>query len=195
MWAVQQNRDAAGEGSVVFNMESLQAFRHNLRRAILVNCWHENEGESAAMWGVYGDGGIAIKTTVGAMIEGFQFSDDEIVIGRVKYIDYTRDPMPSGVYPPFLHKRKSFEHEREVRAIILSDFDLIDSPYVTGKYQGVDLDALVQEIIVAPFQPDWFAELVASVSNKYGLKNKVQRSKLDISPDILYEQVWSNPCD
>lgn len=41
------------------------------------------------------------------------------MIGLVKYIDYDKDVFPlDNTFYPFTHKRKSFEHEREVRFLI-----------------------------------------------------------------------------
>lgn len=189
-WAIQWKRDALyeamGDRAVgLYGPERLRETRNALRNITLVNCWHENEEESAAMWKVYADEGVAIKTTTGAMIEGFRCSEDEIAIGRVRYIDYVQDRMPDRfIYQPFLHKRRSFEHEREVRAMIVTR-SRDEARNATGKYQSVDLNALVQEVVVAPFQPDWFTELVASVSSKYGVGDRVRRSGLDADPDTL----------
>ena len=41
------------------------------------------------------------------------------MIGRVSYVDYNTTIIPEGnAFFAYLHKRQSFEHEREVRAII-----------------------------------------------------------------------------
>lgn len=189
-WAVQRKRDALHEfigdkAAELYGPEQLRETRNVLSNMVLVNCWHENQEESAAMWNVYADEGVAIKTTTRAMIEGLRRYQDEIVIGKVKYIDYERDRMPDRYwYQPFLHKRRSFEHEREVRAMMV-DWSFDEGGGTTGKYQNVDLNNLVQEVVVAPFQPDWFAELVTSVSTKYGLGDRVRRSGLDADPDAL----------
>ena len=83
---------------------------------------------------------------------------------------------------PFLQKRKSFEHEHEVRAINLDlplapDFGDLDGPsgpkaidlsiatYEIGTYREVDLSRLINEVIVGPYASDWFTELVQSVTS------------------------------
>lgn len=39
----------------------------------------------------------------------------------IKYIDYKKDWIPEkNMFYPFVHKRKSYEHEKEVRAIYTS---------------------------------------------------------------------------
>ena len=87
---------------------------------------------------------------------------------------------------PFFFKRKSFEHEREVRAVIL---DLDDeniqnfSPrYDVGNYYEVDISILIHEVVVAPYAQDWFLELVQSVADRYKLKAPVVKSRLAEPP-------------
>src|ERR1017187_2968717 len=58
-------------------LKSLAAMTPSLNRGVvnefnsraLISCWHENEGESVAMWKLYVSGreGVAIKTTVGRL--------------------------------------------------------------------------------------------------------------------------------
>ena len=89
---------------------------------------------------------------------------------------------------PFLHKRKSFEHEQELRAIIyklpLKNGAVDDSVEVfeDGKYIPVNLDALIQKFYVSPAVPQWFAETVKSIVKKYELNVDVVHSKLADSP-------------
>jgi hypothetical protein len=85
-------------------------------------------------------------------------------------------------------KRKSFEHDRELRAI-LWDTNLMweielgtnEAPR-RGEYVQIDVNALVDEIRVAPGAPQWFVELTDSVCKKYGLEKEIKQSGLDESP-------------
>ena len=161
-------------------------------RYMLINCWHESDHESAAMWKLYAkDGsGIAIKTNFGSFKKSFTTSQD-IFIGRISYIDYKTDSLPhNNLLSAFLCKRKSFEHEREVRAIVqipspgdrnhgqegVIDFsqDICD----VGNYYEVDLSRLIQEVIVSPYAPNWLLELIKSVAFRYNLKAPVVKSEL-----------------
>jgi hypothetical protein len=81
-----------------------------------------NEYESAAMWSLYATGGrdqaIAIQSTYARLEKALEQYPD-VHIGVVHYIDYEKDWMPEGnLMYPSVHKRKSFEHERELRAVI-----------------------------------------------------------------------------
>ena len=167
-------------------------FGRDSRKFTLVSCWHESSHESAAMWRLYSgeQDGIAIRTDFQSLAKSFTCKDD-IFIGKVKYIDFDSASIhDSNALAPFLHKRDSFEHEKEVRAI---NWDLpIPSPitpenctpdfstplHEVGAYRQVDLSRLVREVIVAPYAADWFKELVHSVAVLYGLEVPVRRSLL-----------------
>src|SRR5208283_5194086 len=83
-----------------------------------VNCWHMNEVESAAMWKIYSTSkdSVCLQTTFARLRD--VLPEDDVYIGVVNYISYDRDMIPddNGLWPLF-HKRKSFEHERELRAL------------------------------------------------------------------------------
>jgi hypothetical protein len=95
-------------------------------------------------------------------------------VGTVRYVDYETEWIPeSNPLAPFLYKRKSFEYEREVRALLpLTDLKaaLAEEPPLDarqGCWRKVDLLGLVERIHVAPDVPDWFADLVRDVANRY----------------------------
>ena len=87
----------------------------------LISCWHEGSHESEAMWKLYSSetNGIVIKTDFGSLLDSLQ-GNPGLILGRVDYIDYNdTDLSPTGDnWLQFLQKRKSFEHEHEVRFII-----------------------------------------------------------------------------
>lgn len=91
------------------------------RRFYGVNCWHMNNCESAAMWSLYVtlNEGVAIQSTYKRLVDSLSETNESVYIGKVRYIDYKTDFINSGnMFAPFLHKRRSFLHENELRAII-----------------------------------------------------------------------------
>ena len=62
--------------------------------------------------------GIAIKTTFKKLSDNVDKANtDRIKIGVVKYIDFEKGWMDEGnLYYSFFHKRKSFEHEKELKS-------------------------------------------------------------------------------
>ena len=168
-------------------------FIRNCSRFILVSCWHESAHESAAMWKLYSkeQEGIAIKTNFESFRQSFT-DEEDIFIGKIDYIDYQNYIIPvSNFFYPYLHKRKSFEHENEVRAIMMcfppptENMDLSRDTVRAGRYCKVNISSLVQEVVVAPYAEDWFLELVVSISNNYGLSAPVYRSSLADKPDWM----------
>lgn len=176
-------------------MELTSKFYRSLRLHTFMSCWHLNEVESAAMWKLYvsNNEGIAIQTTFERLIGSFQGDDNELFqvhVGKVEYLNYGQDVFKEGnTFIPFLHKRLSFEHERELRAIIQAvlpgDRPLDESePYADGLMVEVDLKTLVESIYIAPTSEDWFVALVDSAVKKYGLNLPVKHS--DLSTDPVY---------
>jgi hypothetical protein len=92
---------------------------------------------------------------------------------------------------PYLCKRKSFEHEKELRALIWTpqhEKNWVGSPRVNkfhdknGLYVPVNLNELISRIFVAPTAPLWILELLESIIEKYGLKKDVIQSDLASFP-------------
>ncbi|MDP3434167.1 MAG: hypothetical protein Q8T04_14540 [Bacteroidota bacterium] len=143
-----------------------------------INCWHENPYESEAMWKLYTSNlaqGISIKTTYYKLYRALN-RNPSISIGRVNYIDYNKEF--AGINDSFWYKRKSFEHEKEVRAIVKG----FSSNGDYGKLIKVDLNILIDKIYISPTSPTWIIELVKDVLVKYGLNKKIEHSELNEKP-------------
>src|SRR5438876_518029 len=90
----------------------------------------------------------------------------------------------------FLQKRKSFEHERELRAMaFLTDRipdlslgidspDSIPHPTEHGAWQPLELSKLIEHIRIAPNAQGWFQDLVQRVAAHYGLNVPVDRTSV-----------------
>lgn len=158
----------------------------------VISCWHLNEQESAAMWKLYlkSDEGIAIQSTFSRLSNSIHPKRRKAIhIYKVKYIDYEKGMAPVNYHPiiPFFCKRKSFAHERELRAVrqtILPPEGLSKVKPIQhgGKYIKVNLDLLIERIYLAPSSPTWLFELVKSVERKYGLNKEICQSSLDKAP-------------
>lgn len=162
------------------------------RRYFLINCWCESEDEIPALWKQYTQENyaIAVKTDFHSLKNCFR-NRENVFIGRIEYIDYSttfieeRDP-----FAPFLHKRKNFEVEREVRALInawptgSSFIDTSQDVCEVGEYYYVDYTTLIKEIVISPEAEDWFVKLVESLISRYCLKVPVNKSKLIDLPAI-----------
>jgi hypothetical protein len=159
------------------------------RQVVAVNCWHMNVYESAAMWPLYVQGteGVAIVSTVGKLKRAFDATPESVVIAVVKYIDHATDAIPRGNFlQAFLHKRKSFEHERELRALVFMPHngDRVQGPVAAeGIDIQVELRVLVEAIHLAPGSPSWFENTVRATLKTLGYEDlPVRRSGLDEEP-------------
>jgi len=181
-------------GSMKDEMQRLREFVRCSRTSTFVNSWHAQPHESAAMWRLYtkSDEGIAIKSTIQRLIDSLSgYSDYDIYISMLKYIDYSKEAIPEGnLLSPFIHKRKSFEHERELRALIWTPQDGKNLPYGgynkhsldDGLYVSVDTNILVECIQLAPHMPKWIHEALESVMKRFDLERPIVQSDLSACP-------------
>jgi hypothetical protein len=156
----------------------------HLIRQIAVSCWHAQDGESAAMWSLYAGWnplqceGLAIRSTFRRLLESVQ-GDNQIYAGQVLYQDYGRDFIPEdNLFVAFMRKRRSFEHEREIRAMLMRDKEIATD----GVEVPADLDRLVSEVRVAPSAPRWLRELIEDLVVRYRLDAPVRQSAMDEQP-------------
>jgi len=173
-----------------------QAMRYT-SRALFVSSWHLNDGESAAMWDLYlgAEPGVAIQSTVGSLREQVDAGsgDTEVFLGTVQYLDYGVDSW--GDFRAFnrvFHKRSSFEHERELRAVIvrpryaeLANLDL--DAAMDAARNGIDVpiavDRLVRQLWISPRADEWFGGLVERVVAQFDIRVPIVRSRLYDAPD------------
>ncbi len=147
-------------------------------RSKLVSCWHANSGESEALWRLYCPppiAGIAIRTTAAALWDATA-SEPSAVVGRVHYLDF-RKSFASRDQAIFC-KRASLQHEREVRAVLEND---TEAP-VAGRVMGCDLNRLIDNVVLSPYAPAWFADTVSSLIRAYGFSFEVRQSELLEAP-------------
>jgi hypothetical protein len=172
------------------------------------NCWHINENESAAMWKLYLDSknGIAIQSTVNRLKKSLQGTAQWIYISEIQYRDYSkinslqindaiRNPNSMTIqsknnveqiaFFPGTFKRKSFEHERELRVICKTLYDPNfqdkmhiepDTPF--GKKINCEIADLIESIYISPTSDVWFENLVNTILIKLNIKFQLIPSKL-----------------
>lgn len=163
-------------------------------RHVVVNSWHINESESAAMWDLYlkERPGLAIRSTFQRLADSFASYKSDVLIGHVRYIDHLTETMPPellkdgfNALAAYMCKRTSFAYEAELRAVAIVQ----EQP---GRVQGflengglyipVNLDCLIEEVVVSPRSPRWFLALVNAVADKYELNKPVRGSVMDEYP-------------
>ena len=107
-------------------------------------------------------------------------SPEVLFATEVQYLDYQKDqfkqrsqgsPTPNA-FLLILNKRKSFEHEREVR-ITWWNMMTANKPYTNdagieyGKAVAVDLTKLLLWVMVSPVAGAWFKDIVSAALRVY----------------------------
>lgn len=156
-----------------------------------VNCWHMNSHESAAMWKLYlkSDEGVAVQSKYCKLRDSI-IDHETVHLGIVNYIDYqTQGVDPRFFFSSIVHKRKSFEHEQEIRAVVTkwpvavnNIADFTKETIGHGVEISVDLAILIERVFVAPTAPTWFTNVVRGVIKRYGFNFEVHQSRLTDQP-------------
>jgi hypothetical protein len=152
----------------------------------LISCWHMNEQESAAMWSLYSYEGVCIQSTYQRLRSSLPKC---VFIGEVNYPNYDNAGFsPHDLFNFIMHKRKSFEHERELRAIFWQELGTAEAqnykPKIepAGLWISVDLSALIEKVYINPTAEQWLATVIREVTAKYELQAPVFQSTLAESP-------------
>ncbi len=152
------------------------------RSVCYANCWHANEHESAAMWDFYtrANEGIAIQSTVARLTSSVADHSPQLQTAFINYFDYASDSFATtdgmlDLSKAILSKRKSFDHERELRAFFVGHWR---DPALNSYDVAYDLDALITCTYVSPTSSNGFFDAVQVVMKAFGLAVPLYRSNL-----------------
>lgn len=188
------------------NNQGFRSFLTEMRSQLYLSCWYMASHESAAMWKLYcGQGdGIAICSTMTKIKLSFQNAEEMIMAGKVHYIDYSLDDFKTkakykNALSGILHKRKSFEHEQEVRLVIWGtqeqsrQYNKLHGPPAIGDTRQhdplpigfsvkCDLKEMISKVMVSPTARAWFRDVVVASLDKFGY------GSIPIEHSSLYEK-------
>ncbi len=158
------------------------ASEHFSKRNLCVNCWHLSENESAAMWAIYSESGtgVAIRSTIGRMKKSLHVEPRDVSMCEVQYVDFSNFDNGDGYFSLNL-KRKSFEHEKEVRLWRLEADHCGTQEF--GANINVDLDELIEQVYISPKAELWLKDVVDREMGTYRLNQTAIRSEL-YSPSV-----------
>ena len=83
------------------------------------------------------------------------------------------------------HKRKSFEHERELRCLVWQAEPIKNAKFSLEKGGikiKIDLKQLIEKIYISPDSPIWLTILLEDILQKYGLRIPIVNSRLNQLP-------------
>jgi len=183
---IAQLEEKARDGK---DAERLRKLAADFRKGWFVSSWHINDVESEAMWKLFSSSrnAVALQTTFRRLRDCLP---RYVGVGLVRYIDYRSEVLAGrDLFHWIMHKRKSFAHEQEVRAVAsLHAPDECGGKEIRGQsdafgfYPEVDLEALIEAVHVHPLAEKWFVELVGRVVDRFGLTLPVRRSEMAAKP-------------
>jgi hypothetical protein len=165
-----------------------------LRKSVGVSCWRFSEHESHAMWKVFlsSNEGVAIRTTFNDISKGIKCSKENqnICIGKVNYVDFKKNKIPiDNMFNPLFHKNIHFKNEEELRILAYEVNNIDKGTFEIGNlkemHPGITLEfdykVIIKEIIVSPYAPEWFFDLVKKLCiDKYELDVKINWSQIGL---------------
>ena len=152
-----------------------------------VCCWNRYNSESYALWKIYSDlnKGIMITSNVEYLIKSFEATPENIQLSEIRYINYETDVIGKvNLNYPITHKNIAYNYEDELRLIHLVKFenglfyDWNSEINSVGKQLSNNLEILIDEIILSPYSPKWFYEIIQDLTTKYNLNKKIKYSSL-----------------
>ncbi len=182
MASIQQMYQGAA-GLIRSNANEYSKIPQWMRDTAFVNCWRAGNGESLAMWDLYGkgSGAVAVKSSIGTLKDVLSGTKGSIRIAQIKYIDWNSGALPHDPLQLCARKEKSYEHEAEVRAIIWRQdnenwVDEIMDKTTHGIRIRINIQKLITEVVVGPREGSWVVDLVKDVMKRYDLPQLVRRS-------------------
>ncbi len=179
----------------------LAPFEH-FRRSYYINCWHESELESVAMWKIYlssGDG-VAIKSNFDSLLSTIKSSaDGEVSGGRMNYVDFEKSSFPhDNILRAHALKQQEYSYENEIRFSIYDPpptkkdeheaGDMVDYLYgeqQPGKHLCLNIEDIIDEVRISPYSPGWVDENYwENVIDKYKLDIEVSESVVTVPPKM-----------
>jgi len=159
-----------------------------LRHFYYASCWNMSDGENALMWKAYAPAGVAIKTSVGKLMNA-ALTAPSAMVGQstIEYADhwseleargYVHDQIPLNWL--FLHaKRRAFATEAEVRFHVQpparftqrEDGRILADPDDCSSWCLVTFETLdwIDEIVTAPSTSSWAAKPIERLTKEKGL--------------------------
>ncbi len=179
-----------------FDAKLIQIADHARRRSKLeffVSSWYLAEHEPASMWKQYlgSDNSLAVCSTYGQLRQVLHATSRRIYLGLVQY-DPLAGSRPLQPFEFVMSKRKSFEHEKEVRALLWNISDplpLLEELAQTAP-RGISVNIipqnLIETIVVSPAAPNWLAPIIEKVLVRY------KHNQVNVERSTLYEPAdWS----
>jgi len=179
------------------------------RRNYYMNCWHAASHESIAMWKIYASpgAGVAIVSNGARLETALASNSQRLYLGAVRYEDPNVLQIgTSNAFDTLMVKRTSYSYEQEVRLVYwdiedihdpLPDFswneeimrfdNIVEDPRALkpGLSLECDIDILIERVVISPFAPLWYLEMIERLKKQLGFQFPVAASKLLEIPPVI----------
>ena len=147
-------------------LKNLDGFSESsLKKSSYISCWCSEQDETYPMWKIYSDyrGALAIKSTVGDLIDSISENDRNQYIGKINYVNPKETYVFAGnTFQLFFEKRDYFVFENEIRIMTTLPYEngreLLELPL--GTKLNVSPEKLINEIYLAPLADQNFKNLI-----------------------------------
>lgn len=154
-----------------------------LKKSSYISCWSSQQEETYPMWKIYSDyrGAVAIKSTVGNLIDSISDDEGDQHIGKINYVNPKGDYSFKGnALQLFFEKRDYFLFENEIRIITTLPYkdgrELLELPF--GTKINIIPKKLINEIYLAPLADENFKNLIELKLRDINLDIRVSYSEV-----------------
>ena len=161
------------------------AYAEILARRRVAWCWFKSDLESAGMWSIYGNRGIAVRTSPEQLDLSFPAGKERTLESMI-YVDRRPCPdnslqrliheRPEAILRPYFLKAAEYEHEGEVRLVA-------HCPEGAAGIlvKDIDVENLINEIVISPLLPLDESEALKGFLEKQAphFKDKIKQSDLN----------------
>jgi hypothetical protein len=127
-----------------------EVWLREMAKRTCISCWHRSDIESLALWSVYAEQGVVIRSDFESIKSALEIPEECTgVCGDVHYCDLNTNSesfyQSENLLRPYFFKRRAYQHEAEVRVAIETAV-LYDG--VTVK---VEPRKLLKQVIISPY--------------------------------------------
>jgi hypothetical protein len=159
-----------------------------LRKLVFINCWNLSSYESHALWKIYcpSNEGVAIQTTIDKLKKSVPYPINKVTYKLKQQSDLT------DISKLITQKRPMFAYEKEIRIVIMNNFDYVDSENkeIIGVRVDWDPEIYIDNIWIHPEASGWFMRTVSDIVKRLAPNistngnPRVWWSKLNTSPPL-----------
>ncbi len=165
---------------------------------VYINCWCNENHEMVHMWKIYSkENGLAIQTDYSTLKESFE-TNEIIYPSQIKYIDFENEYVDwkSNSLITYSIKRKEYKSENEFRLMLAYPREIEDKIILDGDVDSitrqrkklylthpvvkckVNPQLLIKKILISPYAPNWYLDIIKNIIKKYNINIEVLQSKL-----------------